>query len=876
MRGDGSHLWVIWDRGTTEGGSSGSPLFDRNKRVIGQLHGGFGQCTNVNDWYGRLSTSWRGGGTSASRLADFLDPLSTGAMTLDGRDSDGGGGRGCTVENLGSVSGTVTRNGTLGHDCASPNYTGELARFYSFTLARTTDVRIDMTSSAVDAWLGLREGAGTSGRLLLRDNDGGGGTNARIEDSLAAGTYTIEASTAVPGVAATGAFSLRITAAGGGCTVENLGAVAGTVTRNGTLGHDCASPNYTGELARFYSFTLARTTDVRIDMTSSAVDAWLGLREGAGTSGRLLLRDNDGGGGTNARIEDSLAAGTYTIEASTAVPGVAATGAFSLRITAAGGGCTVENLGAVAGTVTRNGTLGHDCVSPNWAGELARFYSFTLARAANIRIDMSSTAVDAWLGLREGAGTSGRLVLSDDNSGGGTNARIEDSLAAGTYTIEASTAVLGVAATGPFTLTLAVGAGGAGPDLAVESPGISDATLAAGESFTFSATVRNRGDRVSGTATLSYRQRRAGGSWTVVGTDAVGALSPSGSSVESIVLSAPAQGGTYEYGACVSTVTGESDTGNNCSPTVQVVVQEPPDLVVETPTVSDASLISGESFTLSARVRNQGGGASAAATLTFRQRRAGGSWTVAGTDAVSALSPSGSSVESIVLSAPAQGGTHEYGACVSTVTGESDTGNNCSPTVQMVVQEPPDLVVETPTVSDSSLISGESFTLSARVRNQGGSESEAATLTYRRRRPGGTWFTVGTDAVGRLSAPGTSQESIGLTAPMQAGHLSVWGVRVDGQVGDRDRQQLLRPVAGQGLHREQAGFGCPREKGRRVVGQRLRVDEPPGQLRALLQLRADTDGRSGDRSGVLQRQLPVPARWRGDGRQCRGRERRHQ
>ena len=130
--------------------------------------------------------------------------------------------------------------------------------------------------------------------------------------------------------------------------------------------------------------------------------------------------------------------------------------------------------------MTRNGTLGHDCVSPNWAGELARYYSFTLARTTNVRIDMTSSAVDAWLGLREGAGTSGSLVLSDNDSGGGTNARIEDSLPAGTYTIEASTAVLGVAATGAFSLTITAVGGGAGPDLVVQSPAVSDATLTAG------------------------------------------------------------------------------------------------------------------------------------------------------------------------------------------------------------------------------------------------------------------------------------------------------------------------------------------------------------------------------------------------------------
>ena len=43
--GDSTHVWVKdWDKGTTEPGSSGSPLFDSNHRVIGQLHGGGAAC----------------------------------------------------------------------------------------------------------------------------------------------------------------------------------------------------------------------------------------------------------------------------------------------------------------------------------------------------------------------------------------------------------------------------------------------------------------------------------------------------------------------------------------------------------------------------------------------------------------------------------------------------------------------------------------------------------------------------------------------------------------------------------------------------------------------------------------------------------------
>jgi hypothetical protein len=82
--GDGTHLRVIdWDLGTTEGGSSGSPLFDSEHRVVGQLHGGYAACgNNESDWYGWLNRSWTGGGTRATRLVDWLDPAGTGVMAV--------------------------------------------------------------------------------------------------------------------------------------------------------------------------------------------------------------------------------------------------------------------------------------------------------------------------------------------------------------------------------------------------------------------------------------------------------------------------------------------------------------------------------------------------------------------------------------------------------------------------------------------------------------------------------------------------------------------------------------------------------------------------------------------------------------------------
>ncbi len=84
---DGDHLIVPdWDIGTTEGGSSGSPVFNAEKRVVGQLHGGGAACGNdAYDTYGWFFTSWEGGGTPSTRLKDWLDPDDTGILTIDGR-----------------------------------------------------------------------------------------------------------------------------------------------------------------------------------------------------------------------------------------------------------------------------------------------------------------------------------------------------------------------------------------------------------------------------------------------------------------------------------------------------------------------------------------------------------------------------------------------------------------------------------------------------------------------------------------------------------------------------------------------------------------------------------------------------------------------
>ena len=111
-----------------------------------------------------------------------------------------------------------------------------------------------------------------------------------------------------------------------------------------------------------------------------------------------------------------------------------------------------------------------------------------------------------------------------------------------------------------------------------------------------------------------------------------------------------------------------------------------PDLVVAPPSVSDGGPAAGGRFTLSATVRNSGGGAAAAAALRYYQSTDAAiarSDMEVGTDAVAALAASGSGRESVSLVAPSTPGTYYYGACVDAATGETDTANNCSTSVQV-------------------------------------------------------------------------------------------------------------------------------------------------------------------------------------------------
>jgi lysyl endopeptidase len=86
------HFRVVYNTGYFQPGSSGAALLNKSGRYVGHLHGGRSACgENSTGFFGRLTIAWEGGGTPETRLKDWLDPLNTQTMTLDGTSNTGVG-----------------------------------------------------------------------------------------------------------------------------------------------------------------------------------------------------------------------------------------------------------------------------------------------------------------------------------------------------------------------------------------------------------------------------------------------------------------------------------------------------------------------------------------------------------------------------------------------------------------------------------------------------------------------------------------------------------------------------------------------------------------------------------------------------------------
>ena len=396
-----------------------------------------------------------------------------------------------------------TINGTLSNtDCSLSD--GSFFDEYTFSATAGQQLFVTMSSAAFDTYLILLDPSNND----TQDDDGGGGTNSRIPTNSgffvapATGTYAILANSFSP--ATTGNYSVTLTFGTGGTTCPPAPTpITNGQTINGTfVTGDCSLPDQ----SRYdlYSFSASAGQQVSITMTgTSPVDPYLILQA---PDGDTIGEDDNGGGGTSARIPPiagtfgSLpATGTYIIYANTALGNQL--GNYSITLNFSGSTCpsTPITLGQ-----TINGTLAAgDCRLP-FDGSFFDAYTFSGTAGQQIAIAETSGDFDAFLILLSPTGTA---IAGDDNSAGGTNARIPGPTggfslpSTGTYTILAN--AFNASMSGNYAVTLsqanvaasiqltfaayAVGEGGGALNVGVSRTG--DITLPASVNFATSDTA---------------------------------------------------------------------------------------------------------------------------------------------------------------------------------------------------------------------------------------------------------------------------------------------------------------------------------------------------------------------------------------------------
>jgi uncharacterized protein YjdB len=361
--------------------------------------------------------------------------------------------------------GQTTSGSLVGTDCRLSDDT--YADKYELTLAESTPVRLLMNSATVDAYLILQDAV--SGQIVSENDDGDGSTDARIEQILPAGRYVIAANTFEANQF--GDYKLSVTRATTPCLTSTP--ITSPITVNGTLAATACvlgDSSYTDR----YALSVRSATVLTATLRSDAFDSFLFIESTTGVSNG---RNDNSGGGVDARLQVSLDPGDYIINANSSKP--KETGAYSLILASRIDPCGTSRALTVGQSATDTlATTGCKLVD----GSYVKRYSVTLAAPTAVRIDAISTQFDPYLIVQE-SGATGTKVAEDDDNGVGLNAQVLQLLPAGTFVITVTSATAGE--TGVFTLSLS-GAENAGVAIIVAP---STVTLTPGQTQQLTATV---------------------------------------------------------------------------------------------------------------------------------------------------------------------------------------------------------------------------------------------------------------------------------------------------------------------------------------------------------------------------------------------------
>lgn len=155
--------------------------------------------------------------------------------------------------------------------------------------------QINLSSSAFDTVLDLK-----GANVEEEDDDGGSSTNSRLSLMLDSGTYKL----GVRALDDEGSGQFRL-------DVKNTALAADVVSADGTtlaVGANVQALLSREDGERRFVLNVPQAGSVRIDALSDQVDTTLRL-----TGGTINLEDDDGGSGTNARLQANLPAGRYQL-----------------------------------------------------------------------------------------------------------------------------------------------------------------------------------------------------------------------------------------------------------------------------------------------------------------------------------------------------------------------------------------------------------------------------------------------------------------------------------------------------------------------------------------------------------------------------------
>jgi uncharacterized protein YjdB len=358
------------------------------------------------------------------------------------------------------IGGTISRT-----DCRLSD--GSFADKFALTLTDSTPTRITMVSGQVDSYLVLQDAA--TGLVVAENDDGNGRQDSRIEIMLQPGRYVLVVSTFDPGQF--GAYTVNISRASRACVTSTTLVVPATIARSLSQTESCL--RFDATASDRYLLTLARRSIITATMRSTVLNSFLFVED---LAGEVVAFDNNSGGGQDARIAQPLNAGSYFVIANGVNP--SDTGRYTITVEARGDPCSADLLLAPDSAVPD--TLSSaSCVLAD--GSFAKRYRLRVSAPTALRLDMTSTQLDAYLIVQQ-AGISRNLV-EDDDGGVGLNAQILRTFDAGEYVITATSAR--PAEVGTFTLTVS---GSTGPNVSVTVAPTS-LTMSAGQTQQLTATV---------------------------------------------------------------------------------------------------------------------------------------------------------------------------------------------------------------------------------------------------------------------------------------------------------------------------------------------------------------------------------------------------